>query len=91
MLHVSSLKKIYMEKPFWKKAPYSGSSASRHKRTKFTNAPLNFDWMLDAIGEVPKLADVSGRLYANAVSIVVGIANRYLALSSPSNDKTIRL
>ena len=47
-------------KPFWKKAVYSGSSAARHKRTNFTNAPLNVDWVLEAIGEVPKLEDVSG-------------------------------
>jgi hypothetical protein len=46
-------------RPFWKKAAYSGSSALRHKREKFTNAPLSIDWVLEAIGEVPKLADVS--------------------------------
>jgi hypothetical protein len=46
-------------RPFWKKAPYSGSSAAKHKRANFTNAPLNIDWVIEAIGEVPKLADVS--------------------------------
>lgn len=46
-------------RPFWKKVAYSGSSAARHGREKFTNAPLSVDWVLEAIGEVPKLADVS--------------------------------
>jgi len=46
-------------KPFWKKVAYSGSSAARHTREKFTNAPLSIDLVLEAIGEVPKLADVS--------------------------------
>jgi hypothetical protein len=46
-------------RPFWKKVAYSGSSAARHGREKFTNAPLSIDWVLEAIGEVPKLADVS--------------------------------
>jgi hypothetical protein len=46
-------------RPFWKKVAYSGSSAARHKRERFTNAPLSIDWVLEAIGKVPKLADVS--------------------------------
>lgn len=58
-------------KPFWKKTVYSGSSAARHKRTNFTNAPLNIDWILEAIGEVPKLEDVSSdKVYVPSFDLV---------------------
>mmetsp|Transcript_21442 Transcript_21442/g.38822 ORF Transcript_21442/g.38822 Transcript_21442/m.38822 type:complete len:368 (-) Transcript_21442:44-1147(-) len=60
-------------KPYWKRSAYSGSSAMRHKRTVFSNLPLGPDdenysqgkdkegcrlgWILDALGEIPRLED----------------------------------
>ena len=42
-------------KPYWKRSVYSGSSAVKHKRTIFSNNPLNMEWINDALDEVPKL------------------------------------
>ena len=55
-------------KPYWKRCVYSGSSATRHKRTVFSSLPLGPDslsngkschlgWVLDALQQVPKLQD----------------------------------
>ena len=50
---------LFRVKPYWKRCVYSGSSATRHKRTIFSNMPLNMEWVLDALDQVPKLQDVS--------------------------------
>lgn len=36
---------------------YSGSSASKYRRIAFSNTPLNIEWVLDALDQVPKLQD----------------------------------
>ena len=46
-------------KPYWKRCVYSGASATRHQRLAFTNEPINSEWLLDALDQVPKLQDVS--------------------------------
>ena len=46
-------------KPYWKRCVYSGASATRHQRLAFTNEPINTEWLLDALDQVPKLHDVS--------------------------------
>ncbi|KAL7524624.1 hypothetical protein ACHAXR_000654, partial [Thalassiosira sp. AJA248-18] len=46
---------LLVVKPYWKKCVYSGSAAIRHKRTMFSNLPLNMGWIVDALGEVPPL------------------------------------
>ncbi|KAL7551491.1 hypothetical protein ACHAWF_014674 [Thalassiosira exigua] len=48
---------LMVVKPYWKRVIYSGSSAARHKRTVFSNEPLNASWVADALGEVPPLKE----------------------------------
>jgi len=73
-------------KPYWKRSAYSGSSAMRHKRTVFSNLPLGPDdenysqgkekegcrlgWILDALGEIPRLEDYPLRPKDFNVSVV---------------------
>lgn len=44
---------LMMVKPYWKRCVYSGSSAARHKRTIFSNVPLNIEWIMDGLAQVP--------------------------------------
>ena len=46
---------LMVVKSYWKRSIYSGSSAARHKRTTFSNLPLNLGWIVDGLKQVPQI------------------------------------